>query len=131
MKKILRKIIFSAAAIYLISLWNEGFIVRNDLMTYLKASSVIALVYYLIVPVSKLVLLPLNLITFGMVSLAFYSFALYFLLNKFSLIQIKAWTFSGPTFGVIVVPFEISLVFNVLLVAFSISLIINLLEKII
>lgn len=130
MKKIFRKIIFSAAAIYLISLWNSGFIIKNDWIVYLKASLVIALIYYLIVPVSKLILLPLNMVTFGMVSLVFYSFALYFFLNRFSLIQIKAWNFSGPTFGFLAVPFEISLVFNIFLVAFSISLIINFLEKI-
>ena len=95
MKKILRMIVFSAVAIYFTSLWNKGFIIETDWMIYLKASLVIAAIYYLVVPVSKLILLPLNIITLGLVSVIFYSLVLYFFLNKFSLIQIKPWNFIG------------------------------------
>ena len=121
MKKIFRKIIFSSAAIYLTSYWNKGFVIENDWIVYLKASLVIAAIYYLIIPVSKLILLPLNIITLGLVSVIFYSLVLYFFLNKFSLIQIKSWDFSGQT---------ISQSANIFLSAFSISTIINFLEKI-
>jgi len=120
MKKIVRKIIFSAAAIYLTAYWNHGFIVKNDWMIYLKASLIIAVVYYLIVPVSKLVFLPLNLITMGLVSVIFYSLALYFFLSNFLLVKIIPWKFLG---------YNISQLANIFLVAFSISTIINLMEK--
>ena len=131
MKKIIRKVVFSAAAIYLTAYWNQGFIVKNDWMIYLKASIVIAAIYYLIVPVSKLILLPLNIITFGLVSVAFYSLVLYFFLDKFSLIQINPWNFAGLSlFGLIVIPLTISQLPNIFLSAFSISTIINFLERI-
>lgn len=130
MKKIMRKIVFSATAIYLTALWNHGFIIKYDWMIFLKASLIITLIYYLIVPISKLILLPLNLFTFGLVSVVFYSLVLYFFLNKFSLVQIKAWSFNGPTLGLFSLPISISLLGNIFLVAFSISLIINLMEKI-
>lgn len=120
MKKIIRKIVFSGSAIYLTSLWNQGFVVKVDWAVYLKASLIIAIVYYLIVPVSKLVLLPLNLITMGLVSVVFYSLALYFLLSGFSLVQIRPWEFLG---------YDVSQLANIFLVAFSISTIINLMEK--
>lgn len=120
MRKIFRKIIFSALAIYITSYWNHGFIIKNDLLIYLKASLIIAFIYYLIVPVSKLILLPLNLITMGLVSVIFYSLALYFFLIGFSLIEIQPWQFLG---------YDISQLANIFLVAFSISTIINLLEK--
>lgn len=130
MKKIFRMIVFSGIAIYLTSLWNKGFIIQNDWMIYLKASLVIFVIYYLIVPVSKLILLPLNIITLGLVSVVFYALALYFFLNKFSLIEIKSWDFAGLSlFGIILVPLTVSQLGNIFLSAFSISTIINLLEK--
>ncbi len=123
-------LVFSAIAIYLTSLWDKGFIIKNDWMIYLKASLVIAAIYYLIVPISKLVLLPLNLITLGFVSVVFYALALYFFLNKFSLIQIKPWNFDGLSlFGIAVVPLKVNHLANIFLSAFSISTVINLLEK--
>lgn len=121
MKTIFRKIVFSGLAIFLTAYWNHGFIIKNDWMIYLKASLIIAVIYYLIVPVSKLILLPLNLITMGLVSVVFYSLALYFFLSNLNLVQIKPWEFSG---------YPISQVLNIFIVAFSISTIINLTEKI-
>lgn len=121
MKTIIRKIVFSAIAIYLTAYWNQGFIIKSDWMIYLKASLIIAIIYYLIVPVSKLILLPLNLITMGLMSVIFYSLALYFFLSNLSLVQIKPWEFSGYPIGQLT---------NIFVVAFSISTIINLSEKI-
>ena len=42
MKKIFRMIIFSLVAIFLTSLWNKGFIIKEDPMIYLKAALIIA-----------------------------------------------------------------------------------------
>src|SRR3990167_10509850 len=95
MKKILRMIIFSLVAIFLTALWNKGFVIKADPMIYLKAALIIAAVYYLIVPVSKLILLPLNILTLGFVSVIFYAAIFYFLLNRFNVINIKEWVFPG------------------------------------
>lgn len=125
-------LIFSAVAIYLTSLWNKGFIIESDWLIYLKASLVIAAVYYLVVPVSKLVLLPLNIITLGLVSVAFYCLVLFFLLNRFALIEITGWDFPGFSFGgIIVIPVAFNQWSNVFVSALSLSAIINLSEKIV
>jgi len=132
MKKILRMIIFSALAIFLTSLWNKGFVIKEDPAIYFKASLIIAVVYYLIVPVSKLILLPLNILTLGFVSVIFYAAVFYFLLNRFQLISIKEWVFPGmKLFGVTLAKMKISGLSNVYISSFSISTIINLLEKIV
>ncbi|MGB9883182.1 MAG: hypothetical protein ACPLRN_01555 [Microgenomates group bacterium] len=131
MKKIFRMVIFSAIAIFLTSLWNQGFFIKNDFFIYLKASLIIALIYYLVVPLSKIILLPLNIITLGLVSVIFYSLILYFLLNNYSLIKITSWNFPGTSFlGIIIAPLFINQLVNIFLSAISISTIINLLEKI-
>ncbi|MEK7109748.1 MAG: phage holin family protein [Patescibacteria group bacterium] len=132
MKKILRMIIFSGVAIFLTALWNKGFIVKDDPMIYLKAALIIAAVYYLIVPVSKLVLLPLNILTFGLVSVVFYAAIFYFLLNRFNLISIEEWVFPGAKMlGITLGKIKISSTTNIFVSSFSISTVINLLEKII
>ncbi|MCR4312761.1 MAG: phage holin family protein [Candidatus Roizmanbacteria bacterium] len=132
MKKIFRMIIFSGVAIFVTALWNKGFIIKADPLTYIKAALVITVVYYLIIPVSKLVLLPLNIITFGLISMIFYAFIFYFLLNNFNLINIKEWTFLGiKLLGITLGEVKVSGLANIFVSSFSISTIINLLEKII
>lgn len=132
MKEIFRMIIFSGVAIFATSLWNKGFIIKADPWVYIKAALIITAIYYLIVPASKLILLPLNLITFGLVSMIFYAFIFYFLLNNFNLINIKEWTFSGMRLlGITIGEVKVSGLANILISSFSISTIINLLEKII
>ena len=132
MKKILRMIIFSGVAIFLTALWNKGFIIKQDPIIYLKAALLIAAVYYLILPISKLILLPLNIISLGLVSVIFYSAVLFFLFNRFNLITVKEWTFPGlKFFSFIIAGMKISRILNIFVSSFSISTIINLLEKII
>jgi len=132
MKKILRMIIFSGVAIFITALWNKGFIIKPDLTIYLKAVLVIAAVNYLVLPVSKIILLPLNIITLGLVSVVFYAFIFYFFLNHYNLIIIKEWIFPGvKLLGITLGEIKISGISNIFISAFSISTIINLLEKII
>ncbi len=132
MKKVLRMIIFSGVAIFLTALWNKGFAIKQDPMIYLKAALLIAAVYYLVLPISKLILLPLNIISLGLVSVIFYSAVLFFLFDRFSLITVKEWTFPGlKFFSLVVNEMKISRTLNIFISSFSISTIINLLEKII
>ena len=132
MKKIFRMIIFSGVAIFLTSLWNSGFIIASDPMIYLKAALIIAAVYYLIIPISKIILLPLNILTLGFVSVIFYAAVFYFLLNRFNLISIEEWIFPGMRlFGITISEMKISGLSNIFISSFSISTIINLLEAII
>ncbi|MFA6533038.1 MAG: phage holin family protein [Patescibacteria group bacterium] len=131
MKKIFRMIIFSGVAIFLTSLWNKGFIIKSDPLIYLKAALIIAAVFYLVAPVSKMVLLPLNILTFGLISVIFYSAIFYLLLNRFNLISIKEWVFPGAKIlGIELTKIKVSATANIFISSFSISTIINLLEKI-
>lgn len=132
MKKIFRMIIFSAIAIFLTSLWDKGFIIKFDWQIYFKSVLLIALIYYLVVPLSKIILLPLNFLTLGFMSVVVYCFLFYFLTKYFSLIEIKSWIFSGfSIYGVGLRNTELSQLANVFVSAISVSAIINLLEKLI
>lgn len=131
MKKLFRMVVFSALAIYLTSLWNKGFILPNTLAMFIKATIAITVIYYLVIPISKLVLLPLNIITLGMMSFLVYLFALHLLNIGFNFITIKDWVFNGASFlGLTIPKTSINYFFNLVLSSFSISFVINFLEQI-
>ena len=130
MKKISRMIIFSAIAIYFTSLWNRGFIIDYSLVGFTKAILIVTLIYYLIFPIVKLLLLPLNILTMGLASLVVYFFIFYFFINRYGIAQISAWKFNGLTIGEEVInPIKINYSLNVVLTALSISTIINLIDS--
>lgn len=120
MKSIARMIIFSAVALYFTSLWNSGFSPSYDWKSFLLASVIVTILFYLINPLAKMIFLPINILTMGLISVFVYIFLFHFLLNYFSLIEIKTWTFQGVT---------INYWLNLCLSALSVSTIINLLEK--
>lgn len=131
MKKLFRMVVFSAIAIYLTSLWNKGFIIHSDWQAFLKAAIIVALVYYLIIPITKIILLPFNILTLGLVSTLVYFFLFYFFTNKFNLIQINPWVFSGISFlGINIQKVNISSLGNIILSSLSVSTIISFLERI-
>ncbi len=131
MKKIFRMIIFSAIAIYLTSLWNRGFILHfDDWKNIAQAIVAVAVIYYLIIPLTKIILLPLNFLTLGLVSIIVYFLVFYLFFTRFSIIEVKEWVFPGLSiFSVIIPKTVISFLGNCILVSISISFINNLQEK--
>jgi len=130
MKKIFRMFIFSGIALYLVSLINKGFILPTDLNTFFQSILMIAFAYYLIVPVSKLVLLPINIFSFGLVSFGVFVLSIYIMSNHLGLITIKNWIFSGGTFlGITLSSITFDYTGNLILSSLLISIIIKLLES--
>ena len=129
MKKMLRMFIFSAIALYLTSLWNFGFVISYDVNVFFQSVLIIAVAYYLVLPISKVILLPLNILTFGMVSFGVFVLFLYIMDAHLSFIQINDWVFKGGTyFGIHLNNVVISEAGNLILSALFISAIIKALE---
>lgn len=131
MKRIFRMLIFTAIAIYITSLWNKGFLIDLNIKTFTQATLIVAVIYYLIYPLSKIVLLPLNFLSLGLVSLVVYFLLFYFLFARYNLVEIRPWVFSGISIlGFTIQKTSINYFFNVILSSLSISFIINFLGKI-
>jgi len=121
---------FVSVAIYLTSLWNKGFILPTNIIDFLKLVLVFSFIYYLIVPFSKIILLPLNIITLGLVSFFVYLLLLHIVGTGLSLLTIKEWSFAGLKLGgFIIQKTHISYFWNLILSSLSLSSIINMLEK--
>jgi len=130
MKKIFRMIVFPLSAIYITSLWNKGFIIKLDFMSLLTAVIVISIIWYILLPISKIVLFPIQILTMGLVSTIVYFLLFYFFVSKFSFIDIKSWVFPGVSLlGIVIAKTQISFIANVLISSLSISSIINLEES--
>ncbi len=129
MKRITRMIIFSSVALYLSSLWNRGFQVNFSPFVFIRTVLLIAVFYYLIMPLTRLILLPINFLTLGLISTVVYFLLFYFFVTRFSLIHIKPWDFKGFTLhGISLPPVKVGYIQNVLLSSFSLSFIIRMLE---
>ncbi len=66
MKTILKHFVIDATSLYLISLAVRGLVFENGFVTILLAGGVLAITTMLVRPVINLLLLPINLITFGL-----------------------------------------------------------------
>lgn len=128
MKRIVRMIVFTSVAVIATSLWNKGFIVKINPYNFLLTVLAISVLYYIIGPILKLILLPFNIITLGLASTLVFFLLFYFVLTKFSLIEIKEWVFSGVSiYGLVIPKMKIGYFANIILSTMSVSTIINLL----
>lgn len=77
MKKLIRHYVINTVTLYLISMLTEGIILEKGIESLLLAGVGITLVYMLIKPLINLLLLPINLITFGLFRWVSSALALY------------------------------------------------------
>src|SRR3989344_4872411 len=120
MKRITSMLIFSAVALFLTSLWNEGFKVNFTPLVFIRTILLVALFYYLVIPISKIVLLPINLLTLGLLSSILYFVLFYLFITRFSLVKITPWDFSGISFnGFVIKSFHIGYLTNLILSSIS------------
>jgi len=132
MKKIFKAPIIAAAAIFLTAVWNKGFTLPLTIEQFIYAAIFITVTVYLLIPLSKIILLPFNAISFGLVSFIFYLFLLHLLSSGFGWIVIKAWQFSGfSILGFNIPALDLSYLGNLILSALSISTVINILNAVI
>jgi len=130
MKKLFRMFIFSAFALFLTSLWNRGFVLSDNVSSFIISVIAITVIYYLIAPLLKIILLPLNLVSFGIASFCCILFLLHLLSSGFHLFIVFPWTFKELNLFLFVMPtFKISYILNLILSSVSISGIINTLER--
>jgi uncharacterized membrane protein YvlD (DUF360 family) len=130
MKKLSRMFIFSTLALFLTSLWNKGFILSSEPKFILEAVILLVVSLYVIIPLSKIVLFPFNIISLGLVSFLLYLFILHIGAQSLHLFTIKNWIFPGLKLGFVSIPkTAVSYLGNLILSSLSLSGIINLLEQ--
>ncbi len=130
MKKPIRMLVFSLVALIVTSLWDKGFIIQLLPVPLIETAVLIAILNYIVKPITKVILLPLNILTLGLVSVIVYCFLFYLVGERTHLLLITSWTFPGFHFQSLTIQqLVINRVQNIALSSLSVSFIISLLEK--
>lgn len=131
MKRLTRMLLFASVALYLTTLWNKGFVVSANWTEFLIVALLLGLTVYIVVPLSKIALFPIHILTFGLLSIICYMGMLYLVDNYSNLVVIKSWTFPGINLGGISIQKVVFSEFgNLFASAVSVSVITSSLEKI-
>jgi len=130
MKRPIRLFIFSCFALFITSFWNKGFILPSQTSQFLILALVLALIFLVVSPIAKVVLFPLNLLTFGLFSFLLYVFFLHLLSTAYHLFGVTPWHFPGITLLFVTIPpTQLNYIGNLVLSSLSLSSIINLLDQ--
>jgi len=124
LKKLIKLCILNIFAIYIVSYFIPALSFSNNPKILLMAGGILALSNFFIKPIIKIIMLPLNLVTFGLFSWVSGVFTLYLTSYLISEFNIFAFDFPGISFqGFIVPAYSFGIISSVVLI----SLILNLL----
>lgn len=104
MKHMGRDFFFHMFSVWFASQILPDVLVVGTLPTLALAGFVLTLLVYIVLPMLKILFIPINLITFGLFSWIIHVIMLYLLTLLVPQIQINPWTFPGATFFGFVVP---------------------------
>ncbi len=97
----------------------------------LLAGFVLSLLMLLVAPLLKILFIPINLLTFGLLSWFINVIVLYLLTFFVSGVKVTAWTFPGASFAGFVLPeIAFSSFVSFILVSLAVSALVNLLHDI-
>ncbi len=127
MKTILRIFLINLAALYLSARLLPGLMLNGGLKTLITASIAFMFINLLIVPLLRIMFLPLNLLTLGIFSWAVNVLALYFLTLMVPQFKIVPFEFPGANLNGFIIPSaDLSTLYVAIIASFLIGLITHL-----
>jgi putative membrane protein len=123
MKSLLRHFLINLVALYATSKLLPGLTIEGGVKTLILAAVGLMVVNFLVVPLLKIMFLPLNLLTLGIFAWVVNVVALYLLTAFLPGIKIVPYNFAGTNFGTLIIPAQ---ELNVLMVAILASFLIGL-----
>lgn len=124
MKKLLRSIVINIFALWLTTKLVAGFSYQDGWQTLTLAAVVFGIINLLIRPLVKLLLLPINLLTLGLLGWLVNVLMLYLLTILVPKIKLEAFEFPGFSYkGFLIPALEVSRFYGAVLTSFSINFI--------
>lgn len=131
MKYLLRVFLFNCFSLWFVSQILPALTISGGWQILLLAGLVLSVLMLLVSPILKILFIPINLITFGLLSWFINVIVLYLLTIFVSGVTIHAWTYPGLSWGGFVIPsIEISSFFAYILISLAVSFFVNLLHDI-
>jgi len=130
MRVFIRNIIFNSFALWLTSQILPGLDISDGWQKLLAAGLILCILMFLVKPILKILLLPLNFLTFGILTWFINVFLIYLLSILVPDVTVKSWVFNGiSTYGLSIAPLKITYFFALVLSALMITTIVKVLEQ--
>lgn len=134
MKHIVRVFVFNVFALWFASQLLPTLILSDGWQALFQAGFALSLLMLFVRPLLKILFIPINLITFGLLSWFINVIVIYLLTIFVPSVIIREWTFSGITYlGFVIPPLHVSymlaLIFSSLLVTFFTNLLHSISEE--
>lgn len=132
MKYLLRLLIFNVFSLWLTSQILPAFIIPQGWYHILIAGFVFSLIMVIVRPILKILFIPLNILTFGLLSWCINVIVLLIFTICVPQVQVLPWTFSGiQVLGFVIPQLRISYGMNLILSSLTITTIVNILHTVI
>lgn len=105
MKKLLKLFLISTAGLWLVNwLFPEGLVLTGDFISLLKAGAGLTLANWLVRPLFKMIMLPFNLLTFGLFRWVTNVVMLWLVVRFVGGVAVQPFQFGGLNYAGIVLP---------------------------
>lgn len=131
MKYLLRVFLFHSFALWFVSQVLPALVIDGGWPVLLLAGLVLGLLMLLVAPLLRILFIPINLLTFGLLSWFINVIVIYLLTVFVPGVSVVAWTFPGLSFAGFVLPeIAFSSFISFILVSLSVSMLVNVLHDI-
>ncbi len=131
MKYLIRTFLFNCFSLWFVSQILPALTISGSWQVLLFAGFVLSILMLLIAPLLKILFIPINIITFGLLSWLINVIVLYLLTFFVTDVSIHAWKFPGATWaGFVIPPITFSYILALILVSLSVTFFSNLLHDI-
>jgi len=129
MKKIIQNVSINLGALWITTQLIPAVSISQGVKGLLISALIFMVVNIMIVPIFKVILLPLNLLTLGIFTWVANVLAFYFLVNVSPFISVSPYDFPGLNLGAIIIPgLGLSTLQVVIVASFLIGFLINLIN---
>lgn len=104
MKYIVRTFVFNCFALWLTSELIPALHLPDGWQTLLFAGFVLSILSLIVKPLLKILFIPINILTFGLLSWVIHGIVMYLLTVLMPEVQIAPWTFPGVSWAGFVIP---------------------------
>lgn len=131
MKKLLRSVVFHVFALWLTSAMIPALSISGNLWGMLSAGFTLAIMMILLKPLISLILLPVNILTLGLLGWFVNVIVLYLWTALVPQVTLQSWSFPGLSWGGFVVPTaSVSYTWTLIIVSLVITAIVTVLGNI-
>lgn len=131
MKRLVRVFLFNVFGLWFTSQIVPAFVILGSWQSLFAAGAVLSLLMLLVAPLLKILFIPINLITFGLLSWVINVIVLYLLTVFVPQVMVRDWQFAGVSWsGFVVPPYHFSYTLSLIISALIVTFFTNILHRI-